>query len=193
MRTRIIAISGGIGSGKSVVCNILRAMGWQIYDCDSRAKALMDSSQEIKRRLKEDIDDSVISTSGAIDRKLLSNIVFNNTDKLAILNSIVHQSVREDIASCISETSDQFFFIETAILYQSGIDRMVDAVWEVTAPEDIRIRRVMRRNRCTAEEVSARINSQIFLPETTHPATSYIINDDIHPVLPQIETLMKIK
>ena len=193
METRVIAITGGIGSGKSVVSNILRAIGYPVYDCDSRAKALMDSNEKIKHRLRQEIDKSVVDASGSIDRKQLSKIVFNDAVKLTKLNSIVHQYVREDIAISVLKTDSRYFFIETAILYQSGIDQMVDAVWEITAPEEIRIQRVMKRNNCTAEDVIARINSQTFTPETPHPATFNIINDNSQPVLPQIEALIKIK
>lgn len=186
-----IAITGGIGAGKSVVSRILRAMGLDVYDCDSEAKKLMDRSNAIKRRIADEIHCDAIKSDGEIDRALLASIVFNDTMKLQILNDIVHGCVREDIAGRVSVSPGKLFFIETAILYQSGLDRMADRVWEVTAPDDVRIRRVMRRNGCKAEDVAGRIASQQFIPEAPHPATDIIVNDDVTPVLPQIVSLLE--
>lgn len=185
----LIAISGGIGCGKSVVASILRRSGYPVYDCDSEAKRLMDSSQTIKCRLAAEIHDSVIA-DGRIDRRRLSELVFSDRDKLMTLNSIVHSEVRDDIVRWVGSCGDGPLFIETAILYQSGLDRMVDEVWEVVAPMDDRIRRVMRRNGCPAAEVKARIASQTIVAESPHRLVYEIVNDGFTPVLPRIEALL---
>ena len=87
---RIIAISGGIGSGKSVVSRMVSVMGWRVYDCDSRARRLMDTSDEIKRRIASEISDSCITQDNEIDRQCLSGLVFNDAMALDVLNKIVH-------------------------------------------------------------------------------------------------------
>lgn len=188
-KPRLIAITGGIGAGKSIVSHILRLLGYAVYDTDSEAKRLMDSSGTIKAEIAAEIDNSAINDSCNINRKRLAEIVFNNPDKLATLNTIVHAAVRDDIRAFAS-AYDRTVFVETAILYQSKIDRMVDAVWEVTASDEVRIQRVMKRNSLTAEEVAARIRSQHYIPEKTHDCVKVIVNDDTTPVLPQVERLV---
>lgn len=188
MKTYVIALSGGIGCGKSTVAKILRAMGYKIYDCDSRAKILMDTSDEIKCRIKDSISSDAI-VGNAIDRTVLGNIVFNNPDALSRLNQIVHHAVRDDIHRWL-KSNDKVRFIETAILYQSHLDSIVDEVWEVNAPIDISIERVMNRNGFTVEQVKSRIDSQQFTPEYLHNNVHYISNDNINALLPQIESLL---
>lgn len=189
----LIAVTGGIGSGKSVVCSVLRALGYPVYDCDSSAKALMDADPEIKRRITAEISASAIDADGRIDRKILSSIVFNESDKLNTLNAIVHSAVRADLRAWKKAMPDDctLCFVETAILYQSGLDREVEAVWEVTAPVDVRIARVQKRSGLTADEVRARIASQSFTPEAPHPLTYPIINDGRASILRQIDAILR--
>lgn len=187
---RLIAISGGIGCGKSVVSTILCRLGYLVYDCDTRAKLLMDSSREIMDRLVNEIHESVV-VDGRIDRKRLSQLVFSDADKLARLNSIVHGEVKADLSRWADRHSgDNTLFVETAILYQSGLDKMVDEVWEVVAPLALRIERVMGRNGCTAAEVESRIASQTVDVESPHASVHKIVNDGSTPILPRVEALI---
>lgn len=187
---RIVAVSGGIGCGKSVVCRMLAAMGHEVYDCDSRARRIMDCSGEIKSVIKNHICSGAINPDGSINREALSEVVFANPDALAALNSAVHKCVREDILR--ESMGRNLMFVETAILYQSGLDRVVDSVWEVTAPEFLRVARVMNRNSLSRRQVEARINAQA-LPEDIdiHPRTCKILNDDDTAVLPQLLALLQ--
>lgn len=189
-QAKLIAITGGIGSGKSVVSQILRKLGYQVYDSDTEARRLMDDSVAIKKEISNKINPSVINEDGSINRKALSNIVFNDSQKLGTLNHIVHSAVRNDLQLYVTRCNNTIVFVETAILYQSEIDRMVDEVWDITAPDDIRINRVINRNSLTAEEVKKRIISQEFAPEKLHEQTKVIINDDKTAILPQIENLL---
>lgn len=180
----LIAITGGIGSGKSVVCRMLRCMGYDVYDCDSEAKRLMDASDSMKAAIARDICDEVI-TDGKIDRKRLSEIVFSDKIMLDRLNAIVHSEVRSDVLKWSAGRT--IAFVETAILYQSGLDRLVHEVWDVTAPNDLRVQRVMQRNGMSAIEVQNRINSQdCFVPDTKHNCVKRIENDGVTPLLPRI-------
>lgn len=189
-QAKLIAITGGIGSGKSVVSQILRKLGYQVYDSDTEARRLMDDSVAIKKEISNKINPAVINEDGSINRKALSNIVFNDSQKLGTLNHIVHSAVRNDLQLYVKRCNNTIVFVETAILYQSEIDRMVDEVWDITAPDDIRINRVINRNSLTAEEVKKRIKSQEFTPEKLHEQTKVIINDDKTAILPQIENLL---
>jgi dephospho-CoA kinase len=191
MTSALIAITGGIGSGKSVVSRILRTMGFSVYDCDSRAKKLMDSDDSIKQSIASEISADVITIDGAIDRALLANIVFNDHAALQRLNSIVHSAVRNDIDkwgdACDSKPIK---FVETAILYQSGIDSMVSEVWDVTASTELRIQRVMSRNGMSRHDVEQRIASQQYEPKRRHPHVSHIENGEADALLPRILQLL---
>ena len=195
MKNHIIAVTGGIGSGKSVICQILKNYGYQIYNCDIKAKTLMDNSISIKSALSNELSPTVINNDGSINRKILSDIVFNDKDKLNILNKIVHFYVKEDIIQWIKENTSNLppskLFIETAILYQSGINKIVDEVWEITASEETRINRVIKRNGLSRTEVISRIKSQAFIPSKIHPKTKTIINDSNKPILPQLIPLLE--
>ncbi len=188
--TILIAVSGGIGSGKSVVCRVLRALGFSVYDCDTRAKALMDGDDEIKRRIACEIHPEAVTGDNKIDRARLSRIVFSDGAKLDSLNRIVHAAVRSDLRAWTETKKERLLFVETAILYQSGIDSMVDAVWEVTAPERIRVNRVMQRNGLCEADVISRMRAQAYEPAVPHAHVSRITNDNRQSVLLQIDSLL---
>ena len=194
MKSYVIAITGGIGSGKTLISRILQSLGYDIYNCDMKAKMIMDNNKSIKTALIKDIDKSVINTDNSINRKKLAEIVFNNPLKLERLNNIVHKYVKDDIEDWIkvkgSNNSKKTLFIETAILYQSGMDKLVNEVWEVAASEETRINRVMKRNGITRNEIKSRISSQQFEPNKKHYNTKIINNDLNYPVLAQIMALL---
>ncbi|MDE6120629.1 MAG: dephospho-CoA kinase [Muribaculaceae bacterium] len=175
-RYPLIAITGGIGSGKSVVSQVLRVLGYDVFDSDSEAKALMDADQAIHRRLCEEIDSRIVS-KGVIDRRLLASIVFADEAKLGVLNSIVHSSVKQRLADWHSRHSSAAF-VETAILYESGLNAMVDREWRVESPLALRIERTMKRSNLSREEVEARIASQSVIPTAPFPALSVLVNDE---------------
>lgn len=185
---KLIAITGGIGCGKSIVSLILKEMGYEVYDCDCNAKYLMDNCPTIKDCLKSTFGNDII-IDGTINRVKLANIVFNNKEKLVKLNNIVHFSVKDDLISWKLENSQKkLLFVETAILYQSGLDKVVDEVWEVNAPLEIRIERVMKRNNISQQDVLSRIESQKY--EILTQADYIITNDDKVAILPQLVTIL---
>lgn len=184
---KLIAITGGIGSGKTVVSKMLIAMGYEVYDCDCRAKMLMDNDESIKARLVSEVHPECV-ICGVIDRKILAAKVFSDADALASLNRIVHSAVRADLSDWSAESDARVKFVETAILYQSDLDFMVDEVWEVVAPVDLRIERVQARNNATRDEVMSRISVQeAYDPGRMHPCRRVLVNDGAEPLLPQIE------
>ncbi len=187
----VIAICGGIGSGKSVVSRLVSTLGYPVYDCDSRAKMIMDSDPGIKRRLCELIHPRSVATDGTIDRRLIASVVFADKQRLEALNSLVHSAVKEDLTRWIEAQTSGPVFVETAILYQSGLDVMTDRVWEVTAPREVRVDRVMARNGLTRADVEARIDAQdSYVPPRRHPMVEVIVNDGVTPLLPRIEGLL---
>lgn len=194
MKTRLIAITGGIGAGKSVVSRMLRTMSYPVFDCDSEAKALMDSSAEIKARIAADISQEVIC-GGTIDRKQLAAIVFDDAGKLAALNAIVHGAVKERIAEWAEACTQPIAFVETAIMRSSGLDKIIDTEWRVEAPEDIRVARVQARNGLPAEAVRARIEAQAAeYPDAgckEQTKLTIFCNDGISALLPQLLDALK--
>lgn len=188
--TKVTAITGGIGSGKSVVSRVLRTMGFDVYDCDREAKAIMDSDSELHRQLQQNFGESIVR-SGIIDRKKLASIVFNNDSALTRLNSIVHGKVRQHFAKWCEAHRGRHVFVETAILYQSGIDEMVDNVWIVDAPREIRLLRAMGRDNSSEEAILKRIEAQdSFIPAKRHSNETVIINDGNLPVIPRLLSLL---
>lgn len=183
----IVAITGGIGAGKSVVCRMLRALGYPVYDCDIEAKILMDHDSGIKARIAAEISPEAIDNDGKICRPSLSACVFSNPDKLLILNNIVHSAVRRHFSEWADKQKAATIFVETAILYESGMDKLVNEVWEVTAPKDTRIQRVMERSNLKREEVERRIAVQ---SSASRPEHKIIINDGTRSVIPQIIRLL---
>ena len=182
MADKIIAITGGIGSGKSVVSHVLRIMGFAVYDCDSRAKCLMQEDSDLKKRLSVAFSDGVVC-----DRRKLASIVFSSPDLLSLLNSIVHPAVRADLIYW-AQGKEGLVFVETAILKESGMIDMIDEIWIVDAPKGLRIERVMARNNMSREDVEKRINSQSRDIYFDNKSVKMIINDGYHSLLAQINS-----
>lgn len=186
---KIVAITGGIGSGKSVVSRLLRVEGYSVYDCDSQAKRIMDNDDEIHRQLQTEFGEEVV-VDGVIQRQKLAGLVFGNSDNLRKLNSIVHPAVIADIKKWSAAGQEDLVFIETAILSESGIEALVDAVWVVDAPKDIRVARVMARNNMSESDVRKRIDSQKDNQKFSVP-TAVIENCGRNSVIGQVQKLLK--
>ena len=189
---RLIAITGGIGSGKSVVAHMVQVMGYEVYDCDSRAKQLMTGDAEVKRLLVEAFGHEIYLNDGSINRQHLSAVAFADREALSRLNAIVHPATARDLQRWAGEQSARgaaVAFVETALLRTASLDRVVDDVWHVTAPDEVRIQRVMARNGFSREQVQARIASQS-LEDSTAPGEQVIVNDNDHALLPQVTRLL---
>lgn len=164
MKTQIIGITGGIGTGKSVVSRILRLRGEHVYDCDSEAKRLMDNSVRILSALNDRYGDEVCPREGPICRKALADRIFRNDDERLWLNTLVHGEVLVDVAawhdSIVINGDSGRCFVESAILASSGLIRLCDEAWLISAPEDIRIARIRSRDSLDDEAIRSRILSQ---------------------------------
>lgn len=192
---KLIAITGGIGSGKSVVARMVQVMGYQVYDCDSKAKSLMVNDEDVKQQLVEVFGAEVYQADGTLNRQHLSALAFADADALSRLNNIVHPATARDMMRWAEEqasTGQNMAFVETAILRTAGLERFVDGVWHVTAPTDIRINRVMARSGLTAEQVRDRMAAQM-VEEEIADGECVIVNDDVTALLPQVTQLLKIE
>lgn len=184
----IIAICGGIGAGKSVVSRILSTLGYDVFDCDRQARILMDNSLDMKTHINRHIAPGCLLDDLSLDRQLIAKVVFSDPTALNALNSVVHTALKEELTRwCNDEVRTKPAFFETAIPVTSGIADYADQIWEVTAPEAVRVQRVMKRSALTAEQVISRIEAQ--KTEVVSDA-KVIVNDGVTPLLPAILSLL---
>jgi dephospho-CoA kinase len=185
-----VGITGGIGSGKSLVCRIFFLQGIPVYNADEEAKKLMHTA-EIKNELIESFG-NIYNESGELDRASLAGKVFNNPDELQKLNSIVHPKVISHYRKWEAVQHAPFIVRESAILFESGTDKGLDKIITVTAPVELRIRRAIMRDHRSKEQIQAIISSQITDEEKVLKSDYVIINDEKSAVLPQIWALTRI-
>lgn len=157
---KTIGLTGGIGAGKSTVARMLRHMGYPVYIADKEAARLTDTCPEIREALQKRFGAAVYTAQGTVDRQYLARVVFNDTEALADLNRIVHPRVMRDFGQWCRKQKNTIVFFESAILFESGLDTFFDAVICVTAPEALRISRVVDRDRTTPDRVAERIRNQ---------------------------------
>lgn len=187
---KLIGLTGGIGTGKSTVARILRLRGCEVYDCDLEAKRLMDESPEVRCSLRDRWGEDIYSAEGELDRRKVAEYVFADRREKGWLDSLVHGLVRDDVkrwADTHTDYSHDTVFVESAILFTSGLADMCQEVWEVTAPLDTRVERVMKRSGLTREQALARIDAQREeqkICQSSH--TRQIVNDGTTPLLDAI-------
>nr|WP_262898572.1 dephospho-CoA kinase [Dawidia soli] len=182
-----IGITGGIGSGKTLVTKIFACLGIPVYDADSHAKELMTTDGILISQIKKEFGDLSYLTDGTLNRKYLGEVVFNQQEKLDILNSLVHPRVRQDFAQWTDRYREKPYVIrEAALLFETGVYRLLDRTIVVYAPEDVRIRRVMKRDNRPEAQVRAIIRKQLSEEEKKALADDIIYNDDSILVIPQV-------
>ena len=186
----IIGITGGIGSGKSVVSRLLRLMGVPVYDCDSEAKRLMHESRAIREALTEAAGAGVYDAGGRLDRAYLASYMFGDTGRVAVVNGIVHPIVRADFKRWAQQTDKAVVAVESAILFEAGMDADVDAVWLVYAPEKVRLQRAVQRDGATEGAVRSRMLNQPGEEEYIRRADKVIYNDGRSPLTAQVLELL---
>lgn len=161
-----VGITGGIGSGKSVVSRILRCNGFTVYDCDSEAKKLMRNDRQLKGSLIKVAGENIYDKSGELDRFLLAAKIFSDNELRKKVNSLVHEAVREDLSK---RKKGGIFFVESAILATGGIVPMCDMVWIVEAPDKLKMERIERRDNLSEEMILKRMKTQereiLLIPE----------------------------
>ena len=188
--TFTIGITGGIGSGKSIISRILRCNGFFVYDCDSEAKYLMTRDKELKQSLQMRLGGDIYFSNGTLNKKELAKIIFSNIEKREYVNSIVHAAVRKDIVEKRKKVRG-LFFIESAILATGGITEFCNSIWIVTASPQERIKRISKRDNLSLKEISQRIESQEEeLDKIKSEKIIILENDNQYPILPVILTLV---
>lgn len=186
-----IGITGGIGSGKSVISRILKIMHYPVYDSDYWAKFLMNNDKTIYKALTDKFGPETYYSEG-INRPFLAQLIFNNKENLTFVNSIVHPAVGNHFLQWAEEQQSSIVFIESAILFSSGLNKIIDKTIYVDAPQEIRLQRAILRDNATTEAISARIKNQINGDEYARTHSDYIINNDNTSLLiPQIISILQ--
>jgi dephospho-CoA kinase len=179
-------VTGGMGSGKTLVCRIFEILGVPVYYADFHAKRLMESDPGIREELVRLFGSSVVK-KGKIDREHLAQIIFNNKIALRSVNTLVHPAVRKDFDGWMTAKSGHDYIIEeAAILFESGAYKLLDFNITVSAPEEIRIKRIMMRDNTTREAVLSRLSNQMGEHERNSLADAVILNDESELLIPQV-------
>lgn len=180
-----VALTGGIGSGKSYVCEHLRKRGIDVYDCDTAAKRIMQTSPHIQQSIKQLIGDGAYTGKGILDKAVVSRFLLASEDNAAKLNAIVHPAVAEDFAASGMQ------WMECAILFTSSFDKLVDKVVCVTAPTELRIKRIINRDAITREKAIDWIKCQMSQEEIVRRSDYEIINDGKADIGIQLDMLLE--
>ena len=186
-----IGVTGGIGSGKSTVCELLRDRGVAVYDSDSRAKQLMAESEALREQLIAAFGAECYNAEG-LDRAFLASKVFGNEEALQQLNSIVHPAVRADFQIWAEQQRSPYVVLESAILFEAGFESEVDATLAVMAPMPMRMERTMARDGVDKESVMRRMEHQLSDDELHRRASRTIVNINREYLEGDIEQLHKI-
>lgn len=182
-----VGLTGGIGSGKTVVSDIFKRLGVQVYDADMEARILTNTSEEIKGEIKKYFGSKVFLNDGSLDRPGLALLVFSDEKKLSHLNSIIHPFVKKHFDDWLqNHNKGKYIIKEAAILFESESDKGLDKVITVTAPEEIKIRRVIERDNTSEERVRNVMKNQLSDEELVKRSDFIITNDGNTLVIPQV-------
>ena len=180
-----IGIAGGIGSGKSYICALIRQRGFEVYDCDSAAKRLIRTDPDIRAQLTALIGPDTYSADGQLNKAVVARFLLTSDANAAAIDRIVHPAVFRDF-----ETSGMEW-LESAIMYESGISRLMDRVIVVTAPLEVRIRRVMQRDNISRQQVLAWMDKQLPQEQVIALADFELVNDGQADIEQQLNNIIE--
>lgn len=188
----VLGITGGIGSGKSVVSRLMKVMGISIYDSDSEAKKVMKNSHTIREKLISLVGKEVVK-DGKINKEVLTKYIFSNTENTKKVNAIIHPEVISHFKSWIEKNNHKHIIaVESALLFESDLHLMTDKSVVITTPLETRIKRAMQRDNCSREQVTERIKAQSSDDEKLSKADFHIINDDCTSLTKQVWELINL-
>jgi len=185
-----IGITGGIGSGKSTVADIFNVLGIPVYRSDDASKRLMVEDKDLKKNIIESFGEESY-VNGILNRKYLAAQVFNDSQKIALLNSFVHPATINDARRWTEKQNTAYTVKEAALIFESGSDKFLDYVIGVKSPVDLRVTRAMTRDNVTREQVEVRMKLQMDEDEKMKRCDFIIINDEQQMLIPQVLLLHK--
>lgn len=186
-----VGITGGIGSGKSTVCRLFAQKGIAVYDSDAAAKRLMQEDGALRRQLAGRFGEGTFR-SGVLDRAYLAGIVFADPQALADLNALVHPVVMRDFDAWAARQEGSYVILESAILFEAGLEGCVDKTVAVLAPRELRIERTCRRDGCGADQVVRRIAAQLDDDALSARADYVVVNifeEDLEPAVVKLDRI----
>lgn len=188
-----IGITGGMGSGKSYVCRMLREMGFPVFDCDTEAKRIMETSPQVITGLKHLVGEQVYTEEGKINKPVMSAYLFADAEHASAVSSVVHPAVGQCFSEFVNANQGAAACImESAILIESGLTPLVDKMVCVTAPLELRVRRVQLRDGLDEENIRKRIARQMVEDEQMkYPFDYRIENDGQVNVQEQVDSMLK--
>ncbi len=181
-----IGVTGGIGSGKSTVCKIFRLLDIPVFEADRVANELINSNVEIRNELVLLFGNKIYEPDNKLSRKMLADLIFNDESLLEKVNNLVHPAVRNEFMLWHQKQNSKYVVHEAAILFESGFYKMMDFTILVSAPKELRIERVVKRNKIQPEMVESRINKQWNDEDKRKLASFELVNDNKHLLIPQI-------
>lgn len=184
-----VGITGGIGSGKSFVCQVIEKMGFPVYYSDSESKKIIQTDPEIRLKLTALFGQEVYSNN-SLNRTFLAEQIFKSDENRLKVNAIIHPKVRAHFQEWVDTQTANIVFNEAAILFETGAYKNFDHVILVSAPEEIRISRVMQRDKVSQKEVELRVSKQ-WSDEEKKKYTDLVIENDGRPILANIEEILK--
>lgn len=188
-----IGVTGNIGSGKSTICKIFELLNVPVYYADDRAKQLMHQNKQLQSDIKKTFGNDVYTLEGNLNRSLLAERAFKDKNATKLLNAIVHPIVKNDFVEWHNTHLEKPYVVEeAALLFESGSYLQLDKIIVVSAPELLRIKRVMSRDQVSEEQVVARIKQQLSQEEKENRADYVIRNDEKLLVIPQVLTIHQI-
>ena len=188
-----VGITGGIGSGKSVVSGIFDLLRIPVYNSDARARQIMEHSEHVRTQIIDSFGTQAYDENGSLNRDFIASQVFSNKKMLSQLNAIVHPAVGDDFEQwCSTQEGKPYILKEAALIFEAGINKFLDKVILIFAPEELRISRVMSRDEANEESVQSRIENQ-WSDRKKAPLADYIIvNDGDHSLLRQTLEIHKL-
>ena len=183
---KCIGLTGGIGSGKTTVARIFNMLNVPVYNSDDAGRKITDKNPLVKSAIKNQFGADIFDQNDNLNREKLSSIVFNDSSALSKLNAIIHPVVAQDFKTWCDNQSSPYVIKETAILFEHGLDKYLDGVIIVEAPDELRIKRVMHRNGIMEEAVRNRIQQQLPQDELISRADWVIHNNEEQLLIPQV-------
>lgn len=194
---KTVGITGGIGSGKSTISRFFINEGYPVYDCDTNSKNIANTNQTIKKNLIGLFGKNIYDSNGLLNKKLLADLIFSDNDNRLAVNAIIHPQVINDVNNWIKKQTNEIIFIESALLFDSGLDTLVDKIIFVDADETLRLQRARQRelkklgltqdiDNLIEKDIALRIQSQKAQYEYAKQKSDFIITNNNNLIITQL-------